>query len=204
MELHEALSQIGEIRTSLAQSEVVVPTRSVSVCAIGGLAGVGGLIQAVWIPQPTNDLHAYLVLWISTAAVSLAVVAAEVAMRYLRASTGTMRRATLQAIEQFVPCLLAGSSITWAIVRYAPEAAALLPGLWAITFGLGLFSAAKYLPWATLLVAAFYLVTGTVALVLVRGEFALSPWAMVVPFGIGHLLLAAVFYFGWERNHGTI
>ena len=38
MELHEALSQIGEIQARLARTEIVTPTRSLTVGGVGLLA----------------------------------------------------------------------------------------------------------------------------------------------------------------------
>ena len=203
MELHEALSQIGEIRAGLARTEIVTPTRSLTVGAVGLLACAGGLVQSIWIPQPSADLPTYLSLWIGVATLSVAVVAAELIVRGFRTVSAIRRQATWQAVEQFAPCLVAGACTTVAIARYAPAGAPLLPGLWAITFGLGLFAALRQLPAATALVAAWYLISGTVALATAQGDAALSPWAMLGTFGCGQFLLAATFYFGLERRHGT-
>ncbi|HEY1784982.1 MAG TPA: hypothetical protein VGG30_05505 [Pirellulales bacterium] len=203
MELHEALSQIGEIRATLAHTQTATPTRSLTVGLIGLLACAGGLAQAIWIPQPAADVQSYLSLWLCVAGLSVGMVAAELIVRCLRTESAFARQATLQAVEQFAPCLLAGGCFTLAIARYVPAGAALLPGLWAITFGLGIFAALRQLPAVTLLVAAYYLVSGTVALATADGASALSPWTMVGTFGCGQFLLAATFYFGLERNHGT-
>jgi hypothetical protein len=203
MELQEALSQIGEIRAKLARTEIVAPTRSLTVGMVGLLACAGGLAQSIWIPHPSADLKAYLSLWIAVATLSVAVVATELIVRCVRTESTIRRQATLQAVEQFAPCLVAGACLTVAIARYAPAAAALLPGLWAITFGLGIFAALRQLPAPTVLVAAWYLISGTVALATAQGDAALSPWAMLGTFGCGHFFLAATFYFGLERHHGT-
>jgi hypothetical protein len=203
MELHEALSQIGEIRARLARTEIVTPSRSLTVGGVGLMACAGGLVQSIWIPQPTADLVAYLSLWIGVAVVSVGVVATEWLVRYSRTASAITRQATWQAVEQFVPCLFAGGCLTLAIARYAPAGAALLPGLWAIIFGLGIFAALRQLPAATALAGVYFLFSGTVALATAQGGSPLSPWAMVGTFGCGHFLLAATFYFGLERHHGT-
>ncbi|HEX4143463.1 MAG TPA: hypothetical protein VHY91_07925 [Pirellulales bacterium] len=203
MELQEALLQIGEIRDKLARTEIVAPTRSLTVGGVGVLACAGGLVQSIAIPQPSADVHAYLSLWIGVATLSAAIVAAELIVRCLRTESAIRRQATRQAVEQFVPCLLAGGCLTLAIAKYAPAGAALLPGLWAIMFGLGMFAAWRQLPAATVLVAAWYLISGTVALATAQGDAAFSPWAMLGTFGCGHFLLAATFYFSLERRHGT-
>ncbi len=70
----------------------------------------------------------------------------------------------------------------------------MLPGLWQIFFSLGIFASCRLLARATFWVAVFYLGTGLTVLALARGEAALSPWAMGLPFGVGQLLAAAVLY----------
>jgi hypothetical protein len=203
MELHEALSQIGEIRSKLARTEIVTPSRCLTVGGVGLLACAGGLVQSLWIPRPSADLEAYLSLWIGVAMLSAGVVAVDLIVRYFRTESAITRRATLQSVEQFVPCLVAGSCLTLAIARFAPAGAAFLPGLWAIAFGLGIFAALRQLPAVTVLAAAYFLGSGTIALAAAQSGSPLSPWAMVGTFGCGHFILAATFFFGLERHHGT-
>src|SRR5690242_11497723 len=114
MELHEALSQIGEIRANLARSEVVCPSRALTVGGVGLLGCALAAGQAIWLPEPMQHLSAYLALWIALAAVSGVIVAAELAIRYLRDESSISRQATMQAVEQFVPCLVGGACFTWA------------------------------------------------------------------------------------------
>jgi hypothetical protein len=203
MELHEALSQIGEIQARLARTEVVTPSRSLTVGGVGLLGCAASLAQTIWIPEPMSDLDGYLMLWLGVATLSAAIVAIELIVRRFRDESEVTRRATWQAVEQFVPCLVAGSCFTLAIGSYAREAAILLPGLWAITFGLGIFAALRQLPAAAGLAAAYFLCSGTVALSTAAGPHPLSPWAMVGTFGFGHFILAAAIFFGLERRHGT-
>jgi hypothetical protein len=56
------------------------------------------------------------------------------------------------------------------------------------------------LPKAMFWVAAFYVISGIMCLALARGDLALSPWAMGLPFGIGQFATAAVLYWTLERN----
>jgi hypothetical protein len=87
-------------------------------------------------------------------------------------------------------------------VLATPEHAWLLPGLWQVLFGLGIFASYRLLPPATFWVALFYLLAGVVCLLIARGEAALTPWAMGVPFGVGQLLAAGVLYWTLERGNG--
>ena len=98
--------------------------------------------------------------------------------------------------------LRAGALLTFVLFRFAPETAWLLPALWQILFGLGLFASSRLLPRPIAFVGGFYLVTGLLCVVLARGEHAFSPLAMGVPFGAGQLLASAVLYWCLERGDG--
>ncbi len=202
MELREALSQITEIRAQMARSETFRGYRSASVGLSALLAFAGAGVQAVWIPQPDNDVRAWLALWIGIAVLSVIVCGGGMARRYLRAPSPLKRQITLLAVEQFLPCLAAGGLLTCAAVMFAEESLWMLPGLWAVVFSLGVFASCRLLPGLTFWVAVYYLAAGIAALALARGEHAFSPWAMAGIFGVGQLLAAAVLYFTLERTDG--
>ena len=200
MELRDALAQITEIRTQIARNETFRGYRAATVGLSGLLALAGAAAQARWLPEPAQHLTAYLALWFGLAAVSLAVVSAEMAARSYWYASPLARQLTLLAVEQFVPSLVAGGLLTAAVVLTAPEAAWLLPGLWAVVFSLGVLASCRLLPGMTFLIGVYYLVGGIAALALARGEAAFSPWAMAGNFGGGQLLAAAILYFTLERN----
>ncbi len=100
------------------------------------------------------------------------------------------------AIEQFVPAVVTGLLLTVVITRAAPHEAWMLPGLWAITFAMGVFASRQFLPRHLFWVGLWYLVAGLACLTLQAGTHELSPWSMGIPFGIGQLLLAAVLRHG--------
>ena len=77
----------------------------------------------------------------------------------------------------------------------------MLPGLWQILFGLGIFASCRLLPRPIFWVAVFYLGTGLALLAVAHGESALSPWWMGLPFGVGQMLAAIVLYCTLERDH---
>jgi hypothetical protein len=203
MELREALTQITEIRLQLARTEVFRGYRAMPVAFSGAVALVAGLIQAATIPDSMADAGAYLSLWVGAAVVSVAAAGLEMMIRSRNAASPMTRELTWLALEQFCPCLVAGALLTVVLVRAAPEALWMLPGLWQVVYSLGIFASCRLLPRPTFWVAAFYLVTGLVVLALARGDAALSPWAMALPFGAGQLLAAAVLYSTLERDHAA-
>ena len=74
MELRQALTQLSEIREQLARTEVFRGYRSLTV-GFAGLVGLAAaMVQAVWLPKPTERLDAYLAMWIGAAAINLMIV----------------------------------------------------------------------------------------------------------------------------------
>ena len=76
----------------------------------------------------------------------------------------------------------------------------LLPGLWAICFGIGIFACRPYLPRASGWVALFYYAAGFGLLWIASGVEPLSGWWVGGTFGIGQLLAAAVLWWNLERR----
>jgi hypothetical protein len=203
MELHDALAEIAEIRLRVERTNVFRGYRSLPVAFSGLLAFAAALVQGVWLPEPMRRLPDYLALWIGVALVSMAAAGAEMALRARRSGSPLACDLTRLAVEQFLPCLVAGALLTYAIARFAAESTWLLPGLWQILFSLGVFASHRLLPRSAFGVGVFYLFAGLACIALARGAWALSPWAMGIPFGAGQLLAAAVLYWTLERAHGT-
>ena len=201
MELREAMSQIAEIRQQMARTEVFRGYRSVPVAFSGVLACAASVAQGLWIPDPTRDLSSYLTLWVGAAAIGIAAAALEMILRARHASRWA-REQTWLAVEQFLPCVVAGGLTTLVLVRSSESVVWILPGFWSILFSLGVFASRRLLPGPVVWVAFYYLAAGLACLVLAQGGSALSPWAMGVPFGGGQLLAAAVLYRTLEWDHG--
>ena len=181
----------------MARAEVFRGYRALTVGASGVVGLAAAAVQPMLVPDPAHDLGGYLVLWVGVAAVGLGGAAVEVARR---AGAGLAREKALAAAEQFLPCCVVGALLTLAIARGAPEAAWMLPGLWALAFSLGVFASRRLLPRPVAWVGAYYAACGFV--LLARGQTAdvLAPWQMAVPFGGGQLLGAAILYWTLERD----
>ena len=103
--------------------------------------------------------------------------------------------------EEFLPTIVAGLLLTVVIARDSANAVWMLPGLWQVIFSLGIFSSCRLLPRPMFAAGLWYLTSGLVLLAHGEGEYALSPWAMGVPFGVGQILVAAILRFcDWETN----
>ncbi len=171
MELHEALSQITEIRQQMARSSVFRGYRSATT-TFSGLAAIGtAIIQSQILPEPAKHTTAYLWLWIGAAAISLVVVAAEIILRAKRSNSALQRDLSTLAIEQFFPSVVAGGLLTAVLARYASGACWMLPGLWSILFGLGVFASCRVLPRAMFWVGGFYLQAGLGCLILAQDTY---------------------------------
>jgi len=200
MQLNEALGNISDIRAQLAASETFRGFRSVTVGLSGMLALAAALLQSVRLPRPETAIREYVELWVTAAVLSLLVVGAELAHRCFLTGSPLKRRQTILAIQQFIPCLVAGACITWIIVWRHQASAWMLPGLWAVLFSLGVFTSCRSLPRQTIWVGVHYLAGGSCCLMVGEGIHALSPWMMAGTFGLGQLLTAAILYFCLERR----
>ena len=192
MRVSEALALVEELRARVERSERFVCYRWMTVGASGLLAFAASIVQASILPVPTENVSGFLQLWIGVAAVSASVVLLEMAAERYRDPSAFRRQQTWVAIGQFLPCLVAGALMTSVISSSLREQAFLLPGLWSLFFSLGIFGSWRQLPGEAIYAAVYYLAAGTVALVLFREAWALSPWAMASTFGVGQLVSAWV------------
>ena len=200
MELREALSQISEIRQQMARSEVFRGYRSMTVGFSGVLGLLAAAFQSQWVASPESELGRYLCLWISVAAASLIVAGAELCWRARGAGPGLARQMTLLAVGQFLPCVVVGALLTLCIYRGAPQVAWMLPGLWSLVFGLGVFASYRLLPRQVFWVGLYYVLCGCGCLLWGQGDNAFSPWQMGISFGGGQLMSAAILYWTLERS----
>jgi hypothetical protein len=147
-----------------------------------------------------TDPLAFVRYWIVVAVLAGLVGISETAYNYVVHDQTSGRRRTRQVIGQFLPGVIAAAVISAAFLRIDLQLAALLPGVWAICFGLGVFSSRPYLPRASAWVAMLYLTMGSVLLWRVAPGAPLNPWHVGGPFGAGQLLAAGILYWELERR----
>src|SRR5262245_36407279 len=139
-----ALAQIEAIHEQLAKTEVYRGWRSVPVAA----SGVIGVSAAAWqsaMGRPVEPL-AFAAFWIVVALMALGVGCAEIAWHYVNGASEMDRRRTRRVFAQFLPALIAAALASGALIRLSPSLVTLLPGLWALLFGVGIFAARPYVP----------------------------------------------------------
>ena len=199
MDVGRALAQIAEIHQQIAKGEVYRGYRSLPIAASGLLGIVAAAVQPRVIPA--GDPAAFVAYWASVALVAGVVGASEIAYNYAREDE-TDRRRTRCVVGQVLPSLLGAAAITVCFVKLSTALVPLLPGLWAICFGIGVFASRPYLPRTSGYVALFYYAAGVVMLWRAQGPESLSGWWVGGTFGVGQLLAALVLYWNLERRDG--
>lgn len=198
MNVSHALDQIAEIHQQLAKGEVYRGYRPLPMA----LSGVAGLIAAVAQPRAlgSNDPIGFVLYWTAVAAISGAIASSEIVYNYLVHEDTFAKRRTRRVVAQLAPALAAGAILSATFVRLSPALVAVLPGLWSLFFGLGVFASRPYLPRATGVVALFYFIAGLALLWVANTGVSQTAFAVGGTFGVGQLLAAVVLFLNKERH----
>jgi hypothetical protein len=199
-DLHKALGDISSMRRQMARATEFRGYGPATLAATAAFAVLASIAQARWVPRPAEHIGSYLSVWIWTALASATLIGIQMQTRSRRLHSGMADEMIRMAVEQFLPSALAGALITFVLVRYAPQAAWMLPGLWQVIFSLGVFSSGRFLPRPMLAAGVWYMATG-LACISLGDARALSPWAMAIPYAFGQLLVAGTLYF--RANEGS-
>jgi len=197
MDLSRALGQLADIHQQIAKGEIYRGYRSVPVAA-SGLIG----FAAAWAQPPAlgaSDPVGFVLYWTVIAVCAGFVGASEIIYNYIVHDDRAARRQTTRVVGQFLPSVLAGAIITASFVHLSAALVPLLPGLWAICFGIGIFASRPYLPRASGWVALLYYAAGVALLWIARGPEPLYGWWVGGTFGTGQLMAAVVLYWNLER-----
>ncbi|WP_052031739.1 hypothetical protein [Novipirellula maiorica] len=197
MRIDEALQQLDLISAVADRSRTFDGLRAAPTAASGVIALLAAAIQMRLITSSPTPLESYLLLWIGVAAVSLLIVIADMTVRYYRDPTARARRMTLEVLSRLAPAIVVGAALTLIVFVTAPEVAWMLPGLWSVLLGLGIFAASSLLPRSLSQIAIWYIGCGLGVLMLSHGDVALSPLTMAIPFGGGQCFAA------WRMHQET-
>jgi len=187
MEVRDALDQLDHIHEQLTKGEVYRGFRVPAVAFVGvvGLLAAAGQRWAV----PVGDATAFVWYWSVISGTGVLIGFGAAIRSYLFREDDFERRRTRRVMGQFLPCVLAGGLLTVALARtdgFVP----LLPGMWAVVFGLGVVAVRPHLPRAVGAIGIAYVLTGGLLLAWLPTE---PPgWCVGGVFGLGHLITAIV------------
>ena len=199
--LDKALAEITAIRGQMARASQFRGYGPATFAITGTLAALCAVGQDIWLKQPTQDMARYLTLWIAAASIAALMVGLEMITRSRRFHSDLADDMIRAAIEQFLPVGAAGALLTAVLVWTSPQSLWMLPGLWQILFGVGVFSSLRFLPRTLGWVGAWYLASGLVCIAFGAGAESLAPWTMGVGFGFGQWLFAAILHRSLGGDH---
>jgi len=191
-DLEKALADILEIRTQLAAGTAFRGYGPGAVAITGVIALATATAQSLWLADPTTEQMLFFSGWIGAAILSAAIVGTEMVARTRRHHAGLADEMLFVAVQQFLPSAAIGVLLLITLSRFAPDTVWMLPGLWQILVGIGIFASLRTMPRAFVLGGVWYVVAGFVVLALAAESRELSPWLMGIPFGFGQLLIAGV------------
>jgi len=186
MRVREALDRLDAIHDHLARVEVYHGFRAAVVAVVGVIGLLAAAAQPILACAPDD----FVIYWVAVAGFCAIIGFGPAVYSYAAIETDLARRRTRLVFGQFLPCVVAGAVVTAAFVRIGSSFFPVLPGVWAILFGLGLISAQPYLPRAVGWVGLFYLAAGCILLAWGADHEAPSRWAVGGVFGPGHLVTA--------------
>ena len=128
----------------------------------------------------------------------VALIGAEIGVRYLYHSTTRLRQQTRQSLGEFFPFVAVGALVGLAVAQNAPEHVCLLPTVWAALFGLGVLTSRHRLPQGGVWIAGYYWLASLACVQWGTGSHALNPWTVSLTFGLGQLMTAGLLYFSSE------
>ena len=191
MLVRDALDQLDRIHDQLTKGEVYRGFR-VPAVALVGCAGLLAAAAQRWLVPP-GDARAFVWYWSAIGAAGALIGFGAAVRSYLFREDDFERRRTRRVMGQFLPCVLAGALLTAALAR-SDALVPLLPGRWALVFGLGVVAVRPHLPRAVGVVGVGYVFAGGALLAWQPPE---PPgWCVGGVFGAGHLLTALALWLG--------
>ena len=192
MKLDEALEHLDAISAAADRTNTFDGLRSFPTGLTSAVALAAAALQNRLTSHSANPEAAFLTLWIGVAGLALAIVLADMTLRYYRDRTVRTRRLTLDVLSRLSPAICVGAGLTAIIYFTAREITWVLPGLWSVLLGLGIYSASTLLPRSLQLAGLWYVACGLAVLMLGQGPWELHAMTMAIPFGVGQGLAAVL------------
>ncbi len=193
-ELNRALADILEIRAQIATGTAFRGYGPTAIAATGVTGLLTAALQAIRPDLFANSPDVFVYWWLGAAVFCAAVVRIEMQGRSRRMHSHLADTMINQAIEQFMPAAAASLFLPLFLLRFAPQAVWIMPGLWQLFASLGLFASVRSLPRSISLIGSWYFISGFACLLWASTSHTLSPWLMGVPFFAGQMMMAAVLH----------
>jgi hypothetical protein len=188
VDVTRAIADLDEVRSRLASVQRFRGL-SGSAALASGLGALGtGMVQLAVVPTPrtADDAARYVAIWIACLAFALALNYGAVAVWLVKNWSFRTRSELQTAAVAIVPSVVAGGAFTAAML--ARGEIGLLPGTWALCYGLGLLAARSMLPRRVAVVAFGFAAIGS-TLLFAPGTNALTWWVMPLTFGAGQTVI---------------
>jgi len=187
VDVTRAIADLDEVRSRLASVQRFRGLSGPAALASGVGAFACGLLQLAVAPSPHGaEAASYVAIWIACLVFALAVNYGAVAVWLVKNWSSRTRTELQTAAVAIVPSVVAGGAFTAALL--ARGEIGLLPGTWALCYGLGLLAARAMLPRGVGAVAIAFAAIGS-ALLFAAGTNALAWWVMPLTFGFGQIAI---------------
>jgi len=194
VELHQALSDLAEVRDRLARVQQFEGYSSAAATASGAGALVAGFVQRqiAALPALPEALGRYVIIWMVCLAVALALNYGALALWVLEHRGPGAASGVRSAARSIAPSVVLGGLLTVALID--AHAYALLPGTWFALYSLGLFASRDSIPPSTLVVTFGFVALAALFLISPLQAVALAWWVMPLGFGIGQIAVGILIW----------
>lgn len=200
MEVQRALSDLAEVRERLAHLQRFPGYSGFAAAASGGVAFVAAYLQIHTAPRPRtpDQLHAYIIIWLTCLAAALVLNYGAVVYWLLHNRGPRAESQFRSAALTIAPSIVLGGALSVALVDHA--AYTLLPGTWFACYAIGLFASRDMLPGRTMHVTLAFGALALGFLLTPLESIALTWWVMPLGFGLGQIAIGYLIWRDEERR----
>jgi hypothetical protein len=195
----DAMNKISEIYSQLSKTGVYRGYKP-HVIAFSGIISIIAAILKPYLILTQTSMN-FIIYWVIIAVINLTICTLMILYQYFFKENQFERQKTLIIMIQFIPMIIAGGIATIFLSYNDGTSILLLPGIWAILFGMGIFNVRPYLTNLTIIAAIFYFISSIVLFYLKFYHVNLLSIGMGLTFGIGQLLSAFILYWSIEKNN---
>lgn len=190
MKIKEAIKQINVIHSHMSKVELFSGYKPFPVFIYGCSAFALSIFQFFL----QSDVSKSLIIceWLLLALVIGIIFGIILIYEFIIKGSEFRKNQFIRIIIQFFPFLISGAIISIIFLLLFNESLDFLPVFWIFIFGLGIISMNPYLPPFSIIAGFFYLICGTVLLILVKYDLSLNPLALGITFGTGHFIASLI------------